>query len=479
MSSERRFDGGAWLTVAVVIAWAMIDLGLALAGMYLPSDGWATFGPDDDGSFSFEMNLTGEPSPLRVDDILVAIDGRPLLAERAPELPQPLEVGGAIHYTVRRGEALVALEVPLVTPGLAGVGRGLVQQMARQPRDLLVAVLSFLVAAIAFALRPGNLGARYLLLIFSFYLFGFLAGFALPSLYTYAYPLPLALLYNLSGPWVWGWYFFPSLTLMALAFPVVKAPLGRFPRLLPAMLYGVPLAVTVQANYAALDTGDLRRLDALELVIAVTGFMTIGTIFGALIHNWLTLRDPVARAQLRWLTLGLGGGLGLTFSIAAVLLLRYGSMPESGNNILWLMLLLPLSLAIAITRYRLWDIDVIIRRTLIYSVLTAVLGLAYLGSVLVLQPVLAGVTGQGTALANVLSTLAVAALFGPVRTRVQRGIDRRFYRRKYDAARTLAGFGASVRDETNLDNLTERLVGVVDETLRPESVSLWLRGSSR
>jgi hypothetical protein len=132
-------------------------------------------------------------------------------------------------------------------------------------------------------------------------------------------------------------------------------------------------------------------------------------------------------------------------------------------------------LGIAILRYRLWDIDVIIRRTLIYSVLSAVLGVAYLGSVLVLENVFRALTGQGQSpLVVVLSTLAIAALFGPIRTRVQAGIDRRFFRKKYDGARTLAGFGASVRDETDLDRLSERLVGVVDETLRPDRVSLWL-----
>jgi hypothetical protein len=142
-----------------------------------------------------------------------------------------------------------------------------------------------------------------------------------------------------------------------------------------------------------------------------------------------------------------------------------------------LYLLAPLAIAFAVLRYRLWDIDVIIRRTLVYSVLTAVLGLAYLGSVLVLQGVFQALTGEGQSpLVVVLSTLGIAALFGPVRGRVQAGIDRRFYRKKYDAARTLAGFGAGVREDLNLDGLETRLLGVVEETMQPATVSLWMKG---
>jgi hypothetical protein len=142
----------------------------------------------------------------------------------------------------------------------------------------------------------------------------------------------------------------------------------------------------------------------------------------------------------------------------------------------WAFLCLPVSLAIAITRYRLWDIDVIIRRTLIYSTLTAVLALAYFGSIVSLQSILSAVTGESrNALATVLSTLAIAALFGPVRSRVQAAIDRRFYRRKYDAARTLAAFGAQARDVVELEQLSGQLLRAVEETMQPVHASLWLR----
>jgi hypothetical protein len=126
-------------------------------------------------------------------------------------------------------------------------------------------------------------------------------------------------------------------------------------------------------------------------------------------------------------------------------------------------------------RYRLWDIDLIIRRTLIYAVLTATLALVYLISVVLLEAILRRFTRETSQLAVVASTLAIAALFVPLRARVQEAIDRRFYRRKYDAARTLAGFSATVRDETDLDQVTETLLSVVRETVQPEVVSLWLR----
>jgi hypothetical protein len=142
--------------------------------------------------------------------------------------------------------------------------------------------------------------------------------------------------------------------------------------------------------------------------------------------------------------------------------------------------LIPLAIGVAILRYRLWDIDVIIRRTLVYSVLSAVLALAYFGSVLLLESVFRAMTGQGqSGLVVVLSTLAIAALFGPVRWRVQTVIDRRFFRRKYDAARTLAEFGAQARDTVDLDDLTKRLVAVADKALQPTSVGLWLRSAAR
>ncbi len=138
---------------------------------------------------------------------------------------------------------------------------------------------------------------------------------------------------------------------------------------------------------------------------------------------------------------------------------------------------LPIAVGIAIMRYRLYEIDIIINRTLVYGSLTAFLAAVYFGGVAATQAIFRAFTGQQEQpqLAVVASTLVIAALFNPLRRRIQEFIDRRFYRRKYDAAKTLAAFNARLRDETDLDTLTDDLAEVVRETMQPAHVSLWLR----
>jgi hypothetical protein len=147
------------------------------------------------------------------------------------------------------------------------------------------------------------------------------------------------------------------------------------------------------------------------------------------------------------------------------------------NLYLWALLFMsiPISIGIAMLRYRLWDIDILINRTLVYGSLTVILTLLYFGLIFALQSLFQGLFHQNNAVAIVVSTLVIAALFQPLRHRLQRFIDRRFYRSKYDAAKTLEAFSATLRNEVDLNQLRENLLNVVQETMQPAHVSLWLR----
>ena len=146
-----------------------------------------------------------------------------------------------------------------------------------------------------------------------------------------------------------------------------------------------------------------------------------------------------------------------------------------GNMLLTIAL--PVTMAIAIQRYRLWDIGLIIRRTLQYAILTGLLVLIYFGSVVLLQNLVENLTGEQSPIVIVISTLAIAALFNPLRIRTQSFIDRRFFRKKYDAEQTLARFVEVARDEVDVEKLTAVLLGVVDETMQPEHVELRIKNS--
>ncbi len=201
----------------------------------------------------------------------------------------------------------------------------------------------------------------------------------------------------------------------------------------------------------------------------------------AQLYRYRYVSTPTQRQQTKWIVLGVIVGVLVLVGVYLPPLL-FSSLNRAGFYFLivkpvsTLMLLFPpLCFGIAILRHRLWDIDVIINRTLVYGTLTAILALVYFGLVIGGQHLLVSLLGQSNAVVLVVSTLIVAALFQPLRQRIQHTVDRRFYRSKYDAAKIVAAFNATLRNEVDLDQLREHLLAVVQETMQPAHISLWLR----
>ena len=214
------------------------------------------------------------------------------------------------------------------------------------------------------------------------------------------------------------------------------------------------------------------------LPVAVVGLLSH-------IYRYWRVSNPFQRQQTKWGLIGLLGPLSVILvwlligqaefnTIAGIQVL--GPFISIQIFISSLALIFPLAIAFSILRYRLWDIDLLIRRTLVYAVLTALLLFVYFSSVVLLQQAFRALTGQESPVVIVISTLAIAALFSPLRRRVQGAIDRRFYRRKYDAQQALAAFAATARNEVELEQLAVELIQVVDETMKPSHISLWLAG---
>jgi hypothetical protein len=227
----------------------------------------------------------------------------------------------------------------------------------------------------------------------------------------------------------------------------------------------------------------LQRYAGLILGLGILFFIPILGL--VLISPVLRYRKGSAleRNQLKWLALFAGFSVLYVFlGLILYPLLTGGEMMSPGDHIIAMVFFLsaglfpPLAIGVAVLRHRLWDIDLIIRRTLVYSILTMILTLVYFGSVVLLQALFQLIIGQNQPpIATVLSTLTIIALFTPFRRRVQTFIDRRFYRQKYDAERILEAFSKTLRQEVDLDHLTNSILGVVEDAMKPTHVSLRLR----
>jgi hypothetical protein len=276
--------------------------------------------------------------------------------------------------------------------------------------------------------------------------------------------------------WLQGWFW--MLFVGFIVFLLLLFPNGRLPSSRWRPFAWVSVAViSVGVIWSSVISPDVR-FDAppspIQLLVLLLGLVAAASVVvgrrGA---------RGVERQQIKWL---LYAG-PIWFVGSALKIAVFFFMLVEGSWGLWVSYLLvavgglggPIAIGIAILRYRLYEIDILINRTLVYGSLTALLALVYFGGIVLLQRVFVVLTGEKSTLAVVASTLVIAALFNPLRRRVQAFVDRRFYRRKYDARKTLEAFSARLRDETDLGALRDELVGVVRETMQPAHVSLWLR----
>ena len=291
-----------------------------------------------------------------------------------------------------------------------------------------------------------------------------------------------------AAAWLSSWLWVPQLG--SVVFVVLLFPDGRLPsKNWRWFAWLSMLLVLMGAVLSALSPGPISislgpihnplGIESLPNVYKIVEWVVSTLIFVAVISLFIRLRRAreLERQQIKW------------FVYATALMIGSGSLTypvSDAINSVWLewisfvpfivsVMAIPISMAIAILRYRLYAIDLVINRTLVYGPLTTTLVALYFGAVVLLQRLFVALTGERSTLAVVASTLLIAALFTPLRRRIQSFIDRRFYRRKYDARKTLEAFSLKLRDETNLEALKSELVGVVGEAMQPAHASLWLR----
>jgi hypothetical protein len=271
-----------------------------------------------------------------------------------------------------------------------------------------------------------------------------------------------------------------------ILFPTGRLPSRRWRWLawltVAYILVGVILSAFSPGAYLG-SLGPIRNplgIEGLTPIYKAVLYIMSPALFAAAVFSlFVRLRRAVGveRQQLKWLAYAAGGLAIVSILIIITIALDTPRWYEWVTNAIVVVVPpgVPVAIGIAILRYRLYDIDRIINRTLVYGSLTVTLVALYVGGIVVLQRLFVVLTGQQSTLAVVASTLLIAALFTPLRRRIQSFIDRRFYRSKYDARKTLEGFSARLREETDLDALSDELAGVVRETMQPAHVSIWLR----
>lgn len=457
---NRRLDAGSWIVLATAILVLLFSLGVGLYRISLPSDGWVSQTPISvGGGYTFERSLFA-PSPFLPGDRLIAVDGQPVSeltrGALAFDARRPAEwaEGAIVPYTVERSGEEITLDVTLRRLPL----RALFELI---PGPFQFLSLPFLLGSLAvFLLRPRESAARLF-----FLLFWFLVATGLHESVGPADLFSPALFWMgkvVHGALLWAFAIAPIQVHFFLVFPLAKPFLRQHPRWVPAVLYGLPPALFIGAVLLGGPWPEpflpvVRLFDLAVFAVAVPANLA------SVIHSFWTVRDETARAQLRWAAMGLVIGLGGTQILFLIQSHLLGPTPWITALMLLFILLFPLSIAIAIMRFRLWDIDLIINRSLVNGGLT--------GVVLGIYMVLVGGFGllfqaRGNPLVSLLATGFVAVLFQPLRERLQRTVNRLMYGQRDEPYAVLSQLGRRLEGAFVPGEVLPIIVEAVAEALK-------------
>lgn len=464
---ETRFDRDSWGVAVAAIGHLVITVILLLAEIGRPSDGWIYDTVGLDRSVVAVQNTSSAASPLAPGDVVVAVEGQrlaPLLASLHPATPTVAwHTGGTVRYTVLRNQQTLELAVPLAPHSLLYLWR--IPSIRESWPSTLAEFVNLAIVFFVFVRRPRNLGARALLLVFAMFLgaensvidYNVIAGYFMPP----------GLYYGLIfWGWSWAWWLLPSLISFVLVFPLRKGPLRHHARLTLVLLYGLPTAFTL----LALTIGSVAIL---FVTMGVLVSVFLATTLVSTIHTLRTTRDPIVRAQLGWIFLGLLLTVGVQLVYWQIRLWfpdsRSSQLPP-GDDIS--QLIFPLCAAIAILRYRLFDLDLVINRALVYLVLTTgvvclyVLVVSYLGTLLRMPDSL---------LLSLFATSLVAMLFAPARQWVQQGVNRLMYGERDEPYRVLTRLGQQLAITQEPTTALAQTVATVAQALKLPYVAIVLQ----
>ena len=463
-----------WLIVGIGIACLFLPAMVWIYQITSPSDGARmTKGPQATSREGIFVDVLSEDSQLRAGDLITGVQGVPMdVWAEVPWNPSSWQSRGErgqtmVYRVVRQG---LQIEVPVL------LGEQPIRAILRDNWSVLLFTLVFQIVAIFILIQKPKEPAAQALFIWGmttshFYVWS--TFLQIPDIVKgygfWIYIIPASLL------WVSNW---PACLQLSLTFPTPVPFLRVRPKLvwlLYPITYAIYLSYLVVSRFifpSSLEwIGHWNRGDTL---VAIVMFIPAVT---AMVWQYRRHRTGPEHRKIQWVVFsGLFSG---SMAMFLYIIPEFLGLPSLGVNAVGLLLLpFPLAIAIAIWRYQLFDINLIIHRTLVYGVLTLTLGFIFFGGVTLLQRVFGAITGTANSpVAIVISTLSMAALFNPLRIRIQNLIDRRFYRSKYDAQKTLERFSFTLRGEVELDKLSQHLVEVVQETMQPEMISLWLRRS--